>query len=124
MRLKDDFFRIVGNDENDGNLFKIILNPSHDILKSHFPGNPIVPGVCQIQIITELMEMLLGQRLYLSEVKNIKYLSVLVPNDKEIIAVSFKKIDKDEISVKVSVTVSSNDKIYSKTSLEYLYHGL
>lgn len=122
MRLKNDFFRIVQNDDSyNENRIEIVLNPNHDIFKSHFPGNPIVPGVCQIQIITELMEMLLGKKLYLSEVKNIKYISVLVPNDKEIIEVSFNKISKDEDSVRVFVAVSFNNKVYSKLSLEYLY---
>lgn len=122
MRLKNDFFRIVQNDDSyNENRIEIVLNPNHDIFKSHFPGNPIVPGVCQIQIITELMEILLGKKLYLSEVKNIKYISVLVPNDKEIIEVSFNKISKDEDSVRVFVAVSFNNKVYSKLSLEYLY---
>lgn len=122
MRLKNDFFRIVQNDDSyNENRIEIVLNPNHDIFKSHFPGNPIVPGVCQIQIITELMEMLLRKKLYLSEVKNIKYILVLVPNNEEIIEVSFNKISKDEDSVRVSVTVSFNNKVYSKLSLEYLY---
>ena len=40
---------------------QIKLNPKHEIFKGHFPGKPIMPGVCMIQIIKELTERSLGR---------------------------------------------------------------
>ncbi|MBQ0740088.1 3-hydroxyacyl-ACP dehydratase, partial [Aquimarina celericrescens] len=34
----------------------ITINKNHKIFKGHFPGNPVTPGVCMIQIIKELAE--------------------------------------------------------------------
>ena len=27
------------------------LESSHDIFKGHFPGNPVLPGVCQVEMV-------------------------------------------------------------------------
>ena len=53
MILLNDFFQIVesGVDPKSGQLiFKVRLNASHVIYKAHFPGMPITPGVCIIQM--------------------------------------------------------------------------
>ena len=33
--------------------FNVILNPDHLIYKAHFPGQPVTPGVCILQMIQE-----------------------------------------------------------------------
>ena len=35
----------------------VVLNSSHEIYKAHFPGNPITPGVCLLQIALELLNV-------------------------------------------------------------------
>jgi 3-hydroxyacyl-[acyl-carrier-protein] dehydratase len=58
---------------------EIVLNPTHPIFKGHFPNLPIVPGVCMVQIVKEIAEKHLHQKLFLSSASNIKFLSVLNP---------------------------------------------
>jgi 3-hydroxyacyl-[acyl-carrier-protein] dehydratase len=58
---------------------EIILNSAHPIFKGHFPNLPIVPGVCMVQIVKEIAEKQLQQKLFLSSASNIKFLSVLNP---------------------------------------------
>ncbi len=58
---------------------EIILNPAHPIFKGHFPNLPVVPGVCMVQIVKEIAEKQLQQKLFLSYASNIKFLSVLNP---------------------------------------------
>ena len=41
--------------EDKGQEVKIRLNPDHEIYRAHFPGNPITPGVCIVQIISEVL---------------------------------------------------------------------
>ena len=55
------------------------FNAGHPIFDGHFPGNPIVPGVCTIQIINELLERALGQKLRLANSSNIKFLQLITP---------------------------------------------
>jgi len=57
----------------------ISLNSQHDIFKGHFPGNPVLPGVCHIEIICGLLQSAFGPSFTLSKAKNIKFLNVVQP---------------------------------------------
>ena len=122
MILNNDFYYIT-NILYSGTLpnYRIRLNPQHYIFKAHFPGNPIVPGVCQVKIISESIEKYLGSRVVLSGIKNIKYLSVIIPSDDEILDIVFQKISIDEMGVKSVVCIMSDTKQYAKISLSYIY---
>lgn len=122
MTLNNDFYCIAETVSSEAlPIYRIRLNPEHYIFKAHFPGNPIVPGVCQVKIISELIENYLGRRVVLSGIKNIKYLSVIVPSDDEILDVVLQKITVDEIGVKGVVSIMSDEKQYAKISLNYIY---
>lgn len=74
---------------------EITINPAHEIFEGHFPGQPVVPGVCMIQIIKELMEQSMNQQLLFSKGHQIKFLQLLVPDEKDMIQVhaSWKEQD-------------------------------
>ena len=55
------------------------LNSNHPVYQGHFPGNPVMPGVCQVQMVKELVEKALGQSLRLTASDNIKFLSAINP---------------------------------------------
>ncbi len=77
--------------------FTIRLNPEHKIYRAHFPGDPITPGVCIIQIGLELLGLALGCGLELCRVKNVKFLSILRPAGVPV-TVSIRKITEESIS--------------------------
>ena len=54
-------------------------------------------------------------------IKNIKYLSVIIPSDDEILDIVFQKISIDEMGVKRVVGIMSDAKQYAKISLNYIY---
>jgi 3-hydroxyacyl-[acyl-carrier-protein] dehydratase len=58
---------------------RILLNNEHPVFKGHFPGNPILPGVCTVQIIRELLEKAMEKELMLIKASNIKYLGFINP---------------------------------------------
>jgi 3-hydroxyacyl-[acyl-carrier-protein] dehydratase len=57
----------------------VILNKEHPVFDGHFPGNPILPGVCTLQIARELIQKAVGKKLMLSKAANIKYLGFVSP---------------------------------------------
>ncbi|CAN5362642.1 3-hydroxyacyl-ACP dehydratase [soil metagenome] len=80
MILINDFFYIVQQENSSGSInAKITINPAHAIFNGHFPAKPVVPGVCMLQIILEVTEKILSQRLKLITAESIKFLSVLEP---------------------------------------------
>jgi len=80
MILLDDFYTILQRTPTPGVVKATIsINKKHRILEGHFPGLPVVPGVCMLQIVRELMEVTSGKELKLTEADNMKFLSVINP---------------------------------------------
>lgn len=77
---KSSFFTIkhIAQDEK-GIAALLEINPGHAIFEGHFPGQPVVPGVCMLQMIKEVGEKALNRSLFLQQAAQIKYLQVLVP---------------------------------------------
>ena len=52
MKLIGDFFHIVSTKHSEAELvWQVQLNADHYIYRAHFPGNPITPGVCLVQMV-------------------------------------------------------------------------
>ena len=58
---------------------KITINKDHIIFKGHFPGNPVMPGVCMIQIIKEITEKIVNKTLFMQSANNIKFMAIINP---------------------------------------------
>ncbi|MEO6833238.1 MAG: hypothetical protein ABI378_11945 [Chitinophagaceae bacterium] len=81
MQGAKDFYRIEDLTCSDGQLSCLIsFNEAHEIFQGHFPGNPIVPGVCTIGIVKEVLAGVLGESLLLSTAATIKYLGLIKPD--------------------------------------------
>jgi len=79
--LAGSFFTIE-NLVVDGNKVsaRFRLEPSHIIFGGHFPARPVMPGVCMVQMIKEVLELVLDRKTQLKSARNIKFLNVLDPN--------------------------------------------
>lgn len=119
MRLQNNLYKIV-NEATDAYTVELVADSL--IYKAHFPEKPITPGVCIIQIATELLELLTGKKLSLAEVINAKYLSVINPDETGQVTYTFTKmvLDDELKTFKVQAVVASESTICTKLSL--LYH--
>lgn len=89
MILLNDFYTIMNRDASDGAVrAKISINRTHKIFDGHFPGLPIVPGVCMMQIIREIMEATTEKSLMIVSADNMKFLSVINPDHNQEVDVS------------------------------------
>lgn len=116
MRLTDDLFIIR---EHTDNQYSIELQPECRIYKAHFPGMPITPGVCIIQIAVELLADLLGYDVALTEVVNAKFLKVINPLEDSSVDYIFRKVstNPDDNSIKALVQVTKGDAVYTKLTI-------
>jgi 3-hydroxyacyl-[acyl-carrier-protein] dehydratase len=79
--LHNTFFKILKEEPAAGAVKALLsIDKDHAILKGHFPGQPVVPGVCMMQIIKELVERQTKRSLQLAGAENMKFLSVIDPN--------------------------------------------
>lgn len=55
------------------------LNADHEIYYGHFPQQPVVPGVCTIQLVKECVESIKNTSLQYSQIQSCKFLAVINP---------------------------------------------
>ena len=80
MILLDDFYSLIEKKASPGVVTaRIAIKKTHRILEGHFPGLPVVPGVCMLQIVREIMEVHIGRDLKIIASDNMKFLSVISP---------------------------------------------
>jgi 3-hydroxyacyl-[acyl-carrier-protein] dehydratase len=78
-RMNDYYCIDYQIEEGDDTLFGIRLLPDFDLYRGHFPGMPVAPGVCSMQMIKECAETLAGKRLRLTYIERCRFLSVMTP---------------------------------------------
>tara|TARA_B110000908_G_C9914677_1_gene296911 strand:+ start:122 stop:493 length:372 start_codon:yes stop_codon:yes gene_type:complete len=57
----------------------ITINKDHIVFKGHFPDNPVMPGVCMMQIIKEITEKIVDKTLFMQSASNIKFMAIINP---------------------------------------------
>lgn len=118
MTLLGDFFSVVARENTDDAVkCQVQLCGNHFIYKAHFPGNPVTPGVCLVQMATELLQDNVGRRLDLMEISKIKYRNVVRPCDKPWFELCHPAIEGD--TCKVRVNISGQGQEYAQMSLVY-----
>ena len=123
MKLNGDFFRIESRVEDlpqGQSGFNVILNPDHLIYKAHFPGMPVTPGVCILQMIQELLSVLEDTPLYIKKIKNAKFTNMISPVSDSRIAVLFNSVSEEDSGLKAQGVVArreNTDDLFLKFSL-------
>jgi 3-hydroxyacyl-[acyl-carrier-protein] dehydratase len=99
----NDFYSISAFERGEGSVkCQLHYNVAHKIFKGHFPGNPIVPGVCTMAIVKELLEENLQQKLTLKESKAVKFLGLINPSMSPTISLFWKE-EENQINATVSL---------------------
>lgn len=110
----NDFFSFSIESNDTGHIKAILtINRDHEILKGHFPGNPVTPGVTQIEMVRKVLSTGLNKELRLKEAKDLKFIApVLLPHTHGIELI----IDYTEIPEGISVkcVLSRNNRVFTK----------
>lgn len=115
-----DFYTLESFEKGDNGSFtaNIHLNKDHDIFKGHFPGNPVTPGVCMMQIVKELTEEFTGLKLFLKTASNVKFMAIINPFETPDLKLQLD-ITENEEDVKVKNVTSFGETIALKMSVSY-----
>lgn len=115
-----DFYTLQSYEKTESGSFtaQISLNKDHDIFKGHFPGNPVTPGVCMMQIVKELTEEFTGSSLFLKTASNVKFMAIINPFETPDLKIQLD-ITENEGDVKVKNTTSFGETIALKMSVNY-----
>lgn len=120
MVLKD-FYKILSEEKISDSKYNItiLVNEKHEIFKGHFPGNPIMPGVCMIQIIKELTESITAISLMIQTLSNVKFMALINPEATPELRLELDIVTTEEQLVKVKNTTYFNDTVALKLSNTY-----
>src|SRR5690606_22374712 len=106
MSLLHDFYALDAF-TTDGSKVSasISLHGSHAVFQGHFPGNPVTPGVCMMQIIKELAEKWAASPLMLKKARNVKFMAIINPVQHPNIQVELD-VEEEDGSLSIKSTTS------------------
>lgn len=117
MKLRNNLYNIKDvRQTSESATYSIQLNRNCIIYQAHFPGMPITPGVCIVQIAEELLSEHLQKPLQFTSIRNAKFLSILQPTDHTVL-VHLSAIKETEGKVSAKAVVDDGEEtIYAKIS--------
>lgn len=121
MLLKD-FYTVNSFENTDGQKYvaTILLNKGHDVFKGHFPGNPVTPGVCMMQIIKELTQQAVNAPLTMKSAGNIKFMALINPEVNPVLRLELDIANLEDGTIKVKNTSYFEDTVALKLSCIYI----
>ena len=101
--LQNNLYKILSSEKltEDSSKFSISINENHPIFGGHFPEQPVMPGVCQLQILIELSRPLWGESLNLKSGSNLKFLAMLDPRTVKEITVKIELKEQNENGLRI-----------------------
>ena len=93
---------------------QIKFNENFIGFKGHFPGNPVLPGVVMIKVMTQMFERYKRKEYLLSEIKKAKFIEPILADT---MASFFVKADENEEEIKLMGKIVKSEKIIAKISL-------
>ena len=112
MTLNNDYFKIDNcTNEGEDTLFSITLLSDYCAYEGHFPGNPVSPGVCNIQMIKECAEQMAGKRFFLGYISRCKLSVVITPQTTPQLSIRMR-LSEVEGLYNVNAVVNDNETMY------------
>jgi 3-hydroxyacyl-[acyl-carrier-protein] dehydratase len=81
------------------------INKNSSIFEGHFPGQPVVPGACMVQLVKDVLEEALHMPILLKKAGNIKFINMITPanNPTAKLTISYKLTDDGNINVNANL---------------------
>ena len=92
------------------------VDAAHEIFKGHFPSVPVLPGVCMVQCVKELIESSIAKKTRLDKADMIKFLSMLNPLESNIVAAEIIIKETTDTRVTFQASLKSNNQFLLKYS--------
>jgi len=120
MLLKD-FYKVISLENPIGSKYiaTIKVNENHAVFKGHFPGNPVMPGVCMMQIIKEISEQITECSLFMQTLTNVKFMALINPFVSSELLLELEINITEEGLVKVKNSTYFNETVALKLSSVY-----
>jgi len=125
MSLLADFFTIKEHrKEEKAFIAAVEINPEHAVFEGHFPGNPVVPGVCMIEMIRTVLEMEYNKTFQLSETKNAKFLNILNPRNTPGVEIKSEVLEASGNTIRLRSVIYDKEIVFLKMEATFKEIGM
>ncbi|NIG57203.1 3-hydroxyacyl-ACP dehydratase [Chitinophaga sp. Cy-1792] len=112
--LAGNFYTVIAQQQEPGQVNATIeFNGSHPIFGGHFPEQPVVPGVCMIQTITEFLGAAISRKAVLKKATNMKFMNMIDPRKTPVVDIQVQ-YKEEEAGLKVTAVLKRDDMTFMK----------
>ncbi len=116
--LLGSLFTIVSTQsENNAVILELTLQDRHPVFEGHFPGRPVVPGACLLQLVKEIMQLITGHELQLLKAHQLKFITLIEPGRTGILKMTLKYQTE-------GTTVSATGILYNNAEVCFKFNEL
>lgn len=112
--LVKGLYTVESFDSNQNVKAVVVLDPNHDIFKGHFPSIPILPGVCMMQMVKELLEKSVSKKGTIQKANNLKFLAMINPTEVQRLNVDITIKESLDTHILFMASISSDATTYFK----------
>ena len=88
------------------------LDKGHRIYEGHFPGQPVLPGVLQVQIIREILEEQLKTGIILESASNIKFMKMIDPGRDDVLEIHIEIQSKEDRHLNIRAEIRKEKTVF------------
>ena len=119
MILLNDFFNINDTESSATEIWAAIsINADHKIFEGHFPNQPVVPGVCMMQMIKEIVEHVLDIQTNLTQAADMKFLSVINPHVNNNVQATIKYSSEENGAINIVASIYKDELVHFKCKVQ------
>lgn len=114
MKLENNYYKLLDMRRQDAAtvICRIALVSDCDVYRGHFPGEPVCPGVCNMQMIKECMEAIVGKKLRLSSITQCRLTALMTPAQCAEVEVRIDVLSVNEESFVIKASIYDSQRIY------------
>lgn len=121
--LKNKYFSLLSSSsEVDNNtIFELSLISDCDVYRGHFPGMPVAPGVCNIEMIKECAEEVCGCKLFLSYISQCRFSALITPDKTPNLNLRLQLDKQDSGNISFHSVLFKNETVFLEMKGELQY---
>ncbi|MDR1671678.1 MAG: beta-hydroxyacyl-ACP dehydratase [Alistipes sp.] len=98
-------------------VFEVRLDRDHEIFAGHFPGTPVLPGVCGMMLVRECASRMTGRQMRYSAIRESKFLTAITPDSTLTVALRLVGVEDGAFSLDATIHAGQTTMMKIKSTL-------
>jgi len=121
--LKDALYKVISLNKQANSIDATLeLNIDDPIFSGHFPGQPVLPGACMLQMVKEVLEQVFEKPIRLKVADQMKFLKMVDPIANKMMILRMDYVIDGE-SVLITAIMSAGEEVVFKLKGVFLFIG-